>query len=91
MDNTLWKSLPGIQTIVKSQSFTAPQVMMVPGDVIRDNEINLLDYNMMISCLQSTNCSIGLPSSMFDFNDDGIIDEVDLNILLSSFSKRLGD
>lgn len=35
--------------------------------------------------------AITLPSYLFDLNDDGKVDEVDLNILLTGFAKRNGD
>lgn len=141
MDNTLWKAVPGIQNITGggNNSISTP-VSLITGDVNGDNVINLLDYNLFLSCLGGKcpesvpvysdldNYTVeGSPSgttitcvprpacldasppclppepargwcpfkslqkALFDFNDDGIVDEVDLNILYFAFSKRQGD
>lgn len=34
---------------------------------------------------------LNLQKATFDFNDDGMVDEIDLNILYVGFSKRTGD
>ncbi len=66
-----------------------PQTVLM-GDTIPntngDNTINISDYNAFVSCygnLNNTNnfCKTG---NYGDFNDDGIIDGIDYNILLRS-------
>lgn len=56
LDNTLWKTIPGIQNIVSGTNNTAQTTRLVTGDVNQDNEINLLDYNMFLTCLHTNQC-----------------------------------
>ena len=51
MDNTLWKQIPGIQTITAGETTETPVTKLTTGDINQDNVIDLLDYNLMISCL----------------------------------------
>ncbi len=55
LDNTLWKRISGIQNIVAGQNTQTPPTTLVSGDFNQDNVINLLDYNMLVSCSRS-NC-----------------------------------
>ena len=74
---------PGVQTP------TIPPQTVLMGDTIPaqgDNTININDYNAFVTCygaLNNTNsfCKTG---NFGDFNDDGIIDGVDYNVLLRS-------
>lgn len=54
MDNTLWKQVPGIQTIIKGETNNLPTTQLASGDIDkkRDNELNLFDYNRLIGCLR---------------------------------------
>src|SRR3989344_3297418 len=105
MNNTLFKLEPGIQNITSGTTHQAPVAALVSGDVNQDNEINLTDYTLMISCLQNPSCNtefnpgdftssiadFSMDRKLFDFNDDDKIDEIDLNILYFGFAHRFGD
>jgi len=88
LDNTLWKTIPGIQNITSGQIYNAPQAALVSGDIIQNNEINLLDYNALLSCYGARACTTKVQA---DANDDGKVDELDLNILYAGFARRVGD
>lgn len=104
---TLWKNLPGIQKIQEGTTNIVPQTKLIAGDFNSDNVINLLDYNMLISCIKNPSCNPTLPSpsgppqldivytaqekDVFDMNDDGKVEELDLNILYAGFRSREGD
>ena len=88
MDNTLWRTAPGIITITNSQQNSAPTITLVPGDFDHNNQIDILDYNKFISCNGTKTCDMKIKA---DFNDDGEVEELDLNILLSGFARRNGD
>ena len=87
-DNTLWKTIPGIQNITSGQTYNAPEASLVSGDIIQDNEINLLDYNALLSCFGAQACATKVQA---DLNDDDKVEELDLNILYAGFAKRKGD
>ncbi len=86
-DNTLWKAINGI-TLQNGGTPSTPVTKLVSGDLNQDNILNLLDYNIMISCYGTKSCS---QKTQSDLNVDGKVDEQDLNILYSEFSTRNGD
>lgn len=87
LNNTLWKSL-GIVNIVAGQTSSASQARLVSGDLDQNNELNLFDYNTMLSCYGASQCD---KKTQSDLNIDGKVDEQDLNILYAGFAKRQGD
>ncbi len=107
LDNTLFKVLPGIQSITTGTNNTVPKTLeLISGDIVRtgtsDNVIDIKDYSAMNACFSAliSNVSIqsvndpncGLQVALrSDFNDDDKIDLKDYNILLKAFTKRIGD
>ena len=87
MDNALWKAVPGIIQLA-SGTATIPEVTLVTGDVSQDNQMNIDDYNALISCFGKSSCT---NHDKTDLNDDGVIDELDLNLMIAAFLKRNGD
>lgn len=107
LDNTLFKYLPGVQNITggTSNSYEDP-IRLASGDIVRttssDNVIDIADYSTLLSCLSATvsnlgTSSVGTPNCGIqtgvkaDLNDDDTVDLKDLNILLRSFTSRVGD
>lgn len=93
MDEFLSKQVPGIITISSSsQTITLPEISVVSGDVNNDNQLDISDYNDIISCFgskqTSSSCSypITVKSPGADINDDGVVDGVDYNIFLRELS-----
>jgi hypothetical protein len=52
LDNSLWKRLAGIVTISGDTNVQTQPTTLILGDFNGDNEINLQDYNMLISELK---------------------------------------
>lgn len=77
--------VPGIQTITQGQVVTLPLVTLVTGDINGDNQINILDYNILMGCysdlLPATNCTAA-NDVLSDLNDDGAVNEIDYNLFL---------
>lgn len=89
MDNTLFKTVPGIQNLVSGRVTVASNVAtLVSGDLDQNNILDLFDYNIFLSCFGDKQCA---QKSRADLNDDGKVEEVDLNILQRSFALRRGD
>lgn len=99
----LTRLFPGV-LLINSQttSYTLPQATLIPGDIntktvngvqiIGDNIVNLLDYNVFIVCYNNPNSlACGANKNLSDFNDDGKINSEDLLILNRSFEIRNGD
>lgn len=62
VDNTLWKNIPGIQNIVSGTTNESLPAQLITGDLNQDNVINLLDYNIFLSCYQGQ-CATNLTSA----------------------------
>lgn len=64
-------------------------VRMRAGDIAPspngDNYINIIDYNVLIGCLPGAPANACLNKKIADLNDDGKVDQIDLNILQRNF------
>lgn len=86
-NNSLWKDL-GFVTVTSQSGASAPSAVLATGDLNQDNTLNLLDYNIFLSCFGAKSCG---QKQQADLNLDGKVDEVDINIFLSNLSNRTGD
>ena len=86
-DNTLKKLVPGVQNL-HTGSNDLPVVTLVPGDLNTNNNLDITDYNVFISCMDPKTCT---QKTLTDFNDDAHVTIIDYNILLRSFAIRDGD
>lgn len=92
MNNTLKKRLPGTQTVQSGQTSQTSSTPLVPGDLDQNNILDLFDWTILITCYQTSTPSAGLGQCQpSDMNDDGIIDEPDINIISRGFAIRNGD
>lgn len=85
-DNTLLRQLPGVFEL-KTGNNVLPAVELVPGDLNKDNELNMGDYSVFLSCYGDKSCP---EKTQADFNDDGVVDGIDFNILIRSFAIQSG-
>ncbi len=91
-DNTLHKSIPGIVSIQQGQAGTSTAtIKFVPGDINRDNTIDIQDYNNFMACFRNEAICTADMAAMADFNDNGQVDALDRGILLRGFATRNGD
>lgn len=88
-DQYLRVLVPGIQTITYGQTTKLPYVSLVVGDINGDNQINIVDYNILIGCysdlLPATNCN-ATNNILADLNDDGHVNQFDYNLFLRELS-----
>ncbi|HVF69542.1 MAG TPA: dockerin type I domain-containing protein [Xanthomonadales bacterium] len=67
-------------------------VLMIAGDlapgVRGDNSINIIDYNALIGCLPGAPINACFNRNYADLNDDGKVDQIDLDILMSNFGEN---
>ncbi len=88
-DNSLQTlARPEFQTIMIDRVNEIPAVMLYPGDMNRDNVLNLADYNEVLPCFQNKKCDT---ATVIDFNDDSTTDVKDYNLFLRSFSQQPGN
>lgn len=97
-DGYLRKSIPGLQHIIAGGgNNTIPLVTLVGGDIFPDNQLDVQDYNILISCYSSnpahhppTSCTPQQQQAA-DIDDDGVVDIVDYNEFLRELSTQHGD
>lgn len=84
-DKYLRSIVSGIQTITKGQTTTIPSVTLVNGDVNNDNQINIVDYNIIVGCysdlLPAVDCN-PTKKDQSDLNDDGNVNQFDYNLFV---------
>jgi len=80
MDNTLASPVSQQPIAVTTSGINQlPNVYLLSGDFNQDNVIDIQDYNTFLGCYGNKICS---QKTAVDLNDDGTVNEVDLNILL---------
>lgn len=62
-----------------------------PGRITCDDSCQKVTPTSSQSPIPTISTSPILDQKVFDFNDDGKVDEIDLNILYAGFAKRTGD
>lgn len=94
LDNTLVKQVPGtIAITANSQNNQAPNVLLINGDLVENNELTLSDYTKFVACYQKlTSCSSS-ERAKIDLDDDGVINGsvFDIGILKRAFANQNGD
>lgn len=67
-------------------------VEMRAGDIApnlrSDNSVNIIDYNALIGCMPGSPPSACLNKDYADLNDDGRVDQMDLDILMLNFGEN---
>ncbi len=78
-------------TIEQGKGVQAEVVQMRAGDLAPspngDNHVNIIDYNAIIGCMPGAPPSACINKKYADLNDDGIVDQKDLDILMSDFGQ----
>ncbi|HSW96472.1 MAG TPA: DUF5060 domain-containing protein [Candidatus Saccharimonadales bacterium] len=89
-DGFLDALVPGIYSITQGQRTTLPNVISVTGDANSDNQLDIQDYNMFVSCFGRKSSSPSCTSQKSDFNDDGAINAIDYNLFIREISVQKG-
>jgi len=67
-------------------------VSLLGGDVAPsphgDNFVNAIDYNALIGCMAGAPANACFNKKLADLNDDGVVDQKDLDILLSNYGSQ---
>lgn len=81
--------VPGIQSVTQGQVTNLPYLSLVVGDLNGDNQINIIDYNILMGCYSDLLPAISCTSAqkaVADINDDGNVNEFDYNLFLRELS-----
>lgn len=91
--NYLIKKFPETVLMKDGDTIDLPEITLISGDVNDDNELNILDYNLIVYCYGRI-----IPYSCFDdagiigdLNDDGFVLEQDYNLFLRELPAKEGD
>jgi hypothetical protein len=93
--NTLRKQVFGSVTIRPGATTTLPRTVLKPGDISGDNTLNILDYNLLISCYSDL-LPVGpdCPAAtmpLADLSDDNKVNQFDYNIIRRAFLFPAGE
>ena len=84
----------GIQNVIASQTKQLPEATLLTGDVNGDNQLNILDYNVLMGCyadfMPAKNCTTQ-NKALADLTDEGPVNQLDYNLLLREFGSRAGN
>lgn len=76
-------------SVASGQKVSVAAVEMRAGDIAPgfrgDNAVNIIDYNALIGCFPGAPAGACLNKDYADLNDDGKVDQIDLDILMSNF------
>jgi len=96
-DGYLRRLAPGIQNVTAGQIYSVPAVNLVAGDINSDNAINILDYNILISCsvFSSDNHDVCDKNpdykTLSDLDDNGAVNQFDYNLFIRELSVQKGN
>ena len=105
-DGYLRKLVPGIQNVTFpsetiGRTYNVPAVNLVAGDINGDNAINILDYNILISCSVFSTDNHGacngarISNSQYavlsDLDDNGAVNQFDYNLFIRELSVQNGE
>lgn len=92
LDNALYKSIPGIVQITKGTTNQNSTVAtLITGDLNADNTLGVFDWTYIIACIKKESSCTNEMKLLSDLNDNGVIDEPDVQILQRGFAIRDGD
>lgn len=96
MDGFLGKLVPGIVSMTQGQVVNLASISLVNGDMNNDNQLDIQDYNVLLSCFGSkfTTPTCLTPATSLspgaDIDDDGTVGGADYNLFLRELSVQRG-
>ena len=96
MDGFLGKQIPTVISVIQGKQVDLPELYVTTGDINNDNQLDIEDYNILISCYGSkyTTSSCLAPATSkspgADIDDDGSVNGSDYNLFLRELSVQKG-
>ena len=85
--------VPGIQTITAGTTNSLPALTLITGDINNDNQINIVDYNIVIGCYSDLLPPVSCPAGddvAADVTDDGHVNQFDYNLFIRELTNLGG-
>jgi hypothetical protein len=82
---------PDVQYITGGDVNTLDPMVLTGGDINSDNNINIIDYNILMDCysdLTPAIACVGNNASLADLTDDGRVNQFDYNLFLRELSNN---
>jgi hypothetical protein len=82
------------ETVHPGKTYTLPVFDLTSSDVDNDNALTILDYNQIITCYRfpnGTNPCSDTDVAAVDNDDNGVIDEFNINLFVRDVSSLQGD
>lgn len=90
----LGKKITFDQEVKPGESYELPLTDLISSDVDNDNQLSILDYNLIADCYTYPDmqppCDQAKAESV-DTNDDGVVNEFDVNLFIRELSARIGE
>lgn len=91
-DQFLEAQVEGNHTLSKGVTTVLPETRLVNGDVVGDNVLNILDYNVLLSCYTDLQPAAGCTGNNVvvfpDLTDDGFVNQFDYNLFLRELKAK---
>lgn len=81
------RQLIGIKDITASNEtiiIQSEEVKLIMGDVNNDNELNILDYGLILDCFEDTVIHVCANKDFADLNFDGMVNNLDYDLFLKN-------
>ncbi len=83
------------QTVKPGGEYVLPLTDLIAADVDNDNQLSILDYNLIAPCYKYPNVTNNTCDQAkideVDTDDNGVINEFDLNLFVRELSVRIGE
>ena len=93
-DRNLWKKVAGFYnaTLSSTVAIQLPRTNLATGDANNDGIVNIADYNVLYSCFEGKATTSSCANRVApDFDDNGVVDGVDFNVMVRSLGNQSGD
>ena len=81
-----------VQNIIQGQTYTVAQTALLVGDANGDNNIDPLDYNLILSCYGDKASTASCRNKdLVDFDEDGSVGPLDIQLYFQAVGVAKGD
>jgi hypothetical protein len=94
-DQYLRNTFSGFYLLTPGQTTPLTPATLTSGDVVTDNKLDILDYNIIYGCYTGTiittarSCTAA-QKTMADLNDEGVVNLYDYNLFIRELSVQTG-
>lgn len=90
----LGRKIAFTQIVKPGETYTLPPTDLIAGDIDNDNQLSVLDYSQIAQCYTYPNKPPHCDKERIDTvdtDDNGVINEFDVNLFIRELSERIGE